>query len=118
MVSKRLAKRSLVIANANVRSGADAALTIAARTQRLIAPAGDPSQKMHEARRMVQEKIDAAVEGAFAAQTAWGAFLFKAALGGVRSANDVSLGLARVAEAATKPARRTVRANARRLTGA
>ncbi len=61
---------------------------------------------------MVQEKVDAAVEGAFAAQAAWGAFLIKAAFGGVRTPNDVSMGLAGIAEAAAKPARRKVRANA------
>ncbi len=67
---------------------------------------------------MVQEKVDAAVEGAIAAQAAWGAFLVKAAFGGVRTANDLSIGIAGVVEAAAKPARRKVRANARRLTGA
>ena len=66
---------------------------------------------------MVQEKLDAAVEGALAAQTAWGAFLFKAAFGGVRTPNDVSAALAGIAEAAAKPAGRKVRANARRLAG-
>ena len=67
---------------------------------------------------MVQEKVDAAIEGAFAAQAAWGAFVIKAAFGGVRTPNDVSAGFAAIAEAASAPARRTVRANARRLTGA
>ncbi len=118
MVSKRLAKRSLAMAKANVQSGVDAALTIAARTQSLMSPAGMPTEKAREARLMVQEKLDAAVEGALAAQAAWGAFLLKAAFGGVRTPNDVSIGLAGVAEAAAKPARRKVRANARRLTGA
>jgi hypothetical protein len=118
MSSKRIAQRSLVIAKANVQSGVDAALTIAARTQGLMAPAGEPSDKMREARRMVQEKVDAAIEGAFAAQAAWGAFVLKAAFGGIRSAHDISMGLAGIADAAVKPARRKVRANARRLTGA
>ena len=118
MVSKRLAKRSLAIAKANVQSGVDAALTIAARTQGLMSPVGGPTEKAREAQLMVQEKLDAAVEGAIAAQAAWGAFLVKAAFGGVRSPNDVSIGLTVIAEAAAKPARRKVRANARRLTGA
>ena len=65
---------------------------------------------------MVSEKVEAAVQGAFAAQAAWGAFMIKAAFGGVRSANDVSVGLAGIAEAAARPARNKVRANARRLT--
>ena len=117
MVSKRLAKRSLAMAAANVQAGVDAALTIAARTQGLMSPLGRPAEKSREARLMVQEKLDAAVEGTLAAQAAWGAFLLKAAFGGVRSANDVSIGLSGVAEAAAKPARRKVRANARRLAG-
>jgi hypothetical protein len=115
MVSRRLTKRSLAIAKANAQAGADAALTIAARTQRLLAP-GRQSDKTREARLMVQEKIDAAVEGAFAAQMAWGSFFIKAAFG-VRTPNDVSAGLTAIAEAAAAPARRTVRANARRLAG-
>ncbi len=118
MVSKSLADRSIVIAKANVQSGVDAALTIAARAQNLMSPVGRPTEKAREARLMVQEKLDAAVEGALAAHAAWGAFVLKAAFGGVRTPNDVSIGLAGIAEAAAKPARRKVRANARRLTGA
>lgn len=118
MAQGRLAKRSLAMAKANVQSGVDAALTIAARTQNLMSPVETPIEKAREARLMVQEKLDAAVEGAVAAHAAWGAFLLKAAFGGVRSPNDVSIGLAGIAEAAAKPARRKVRANARRLAGA
>ncbi len=118
MVSKRLARRSLAIAEANVQTGVDAALTIAARTQDWLSFAGRPAEKAREAQLMVQEKFDAAIEGALAAQAAWGAFVLKAAFGGVRTPNDVSFGLAGIAQAAAKPARRKVRANARRLTGA
>jgi hypothetical protein len=118
MVSRRLANKSLVVAKANAQAGVDAALTIAARTQSLMTPGGKPNEKAREARLMVQEKVDAMVEGAFAAQAAWGAFLLKAAFGGVRSPQDVSVGLAGIARAAAGPARRKVRANARRLTGA
>ena len=66
---------------------------------------------------MVQEKVDAMVEGTFAAQTAWGTFLIKAAFGGMRTPQEVSVGLAGIAQAAGAPARKKVRANARRLTG-
>ena len=118
MVSRRLTRRSLAIVKANAQAGADAALTIAARTQSLLATGGRQSDKTREARLMVQEKIDATIEGAFAAQAAWGAFFIKAAFGGVRTPNDLSAGLTAIAEAAIAPARRTVRANARRLTGA
>jgi hypothetical protein len=117
MVSRRLTNRSLAIAKANAQAGADAALTIAVRTQRMLAPGGRQSDKTREVRLMVQEKIDATIEGAFAAQMAWGSFFIKAAFGGVRTPNDVSAGLTAIAEAAAAPARRTVRANARRLTG-
>ena len=117
MVSRRLTKRSLAIAKANAQAGADAALAIAARAHNLLAPGGRPSDKAREARLMVQEKVDAAVEGAFAAQKAWSAFVIKAAFGRVRTANDLSAGLSAIAEAAAAPARRKARANARRLTG-
>jgi hypothetical protein len=118
MRSKTLAKTSLAIATANMRSGVDAALTIAARTHNLLHPAGEPIEKAREAQLMVAEKVDAAFEGAVAAQAAWSQFLISAAFGGVRSPHDVSLAMAHIAEAAAKPARRRVRANARRLTGA
>ncbi len=118
MVSRRLAKQSLAIAKANAQASADAALTIAARAQKLLAPGGRQSAKEREARLMVQEKVDAAIEGAFAAQAAWGAFFIKAAFGGVRTPDDVSAGFAAIAKAAAAPARRKVRANARRLTAA
>jgi hypothetical protein len=78
----------------------------------------DPSgEKAREARLMVQEKVAAVYEGAFAAQMAWSSFLIKAAFGGVTNPEHVSHGLVDVAEAALAPARRAVRANARRLTG-
>jgi len=118
MLSKKLTRRSLAIAKNNTRATVDAAVTIAARTQRLMSPVGRPTDKAREARLMVQEKLDAAVEGAVAAQAAWGAFMLKAALGGVRTPNDLSAGLSDIAEAAAGPARKKVRANARRLTGA
>jgi hypothetical protein len=118
MVSKSLAGTSVAIAKANMRSGLDAALTIAARTHSMLSPTGEPIDKAREAHRMVAEKVDAALEGVAAAQAAWGQFMIKAAFGGVRTPKDVSIGLASIAEAAAKPARRKVRANARCLTGA
>jgi predicted thioredoxin/glutaredoxin len=116
MVSKRLARHSLAMAADNVQTGVDAALTIAARTQDMLS-FGRPMEKAREAQLMVQEKVDAAIAGVFAAQAAWSAFMLKAAFGGVRTPNDLSIGLAGIANAAARPARRAVRANARRLTG-
>ena len=116
MRSRRLAGKSQAIAKANMLAGAHAAVTVAARTHSMFLPGGAPIEKAREAQRMVVEKVDAAVEGAAAAQVAWVAFMIKAAFGGVRSAMDASIGLADIAEAAARPARRKVRANARRLT--
>lgn len=117
MASKSLMETSQAIASANLASGLHAALTIAARSQAFLSPLSEPFEKAGEAYRMVAEKVDAAVEGALAAQAAWGEFVIRAAFGDVRSAADVSVGLVGVAEAASGPARRKVRANARRLTG-
>src|ERR1700734_246109 len=99
-VSRRLTKLSLALAKANAQAGVDAALTIAARTQGLLALSGGGFEKGREAQLMVQEKVDAAGEGAFAAQAAWGAFWIKAAFGGVRTPHDVSAGLTAIAEGA------------------
>ena len=103
MVSPRVTDRSLDLARANVQAGLDAALTIAARAQGLMAPGGASGEKLREAQRMVQEKLAAGVEGAFAAQVAWGSFLLKAAFGGVSTAHDVSMAAADIAEAALAP---------------
>ncbi len=64
---------------------------------------------------MVEEKITAAYEGAVSASLAWGAFLFASAMRGGATPSQFSHALFDVAEAASAPARRTVRANARRL---
>jgi len=105
------------MANSALQAGADAAVTVAARIPGLLTQGFDPTGvKMRESYRMVHEKASAVCEGAVAAQLAWGGFLLKMALGGVRTPDDVSLGLARVAHAAVTPAHRTVRANAVRLT--
>jgi hypothetical protein len=115
----RLTRRSLNLARDTAQSGIDAALTIAARTPGLVAPGLDLSGKhAREARLMVQEKLAAAYEGAWAAQLAFGSFWLKAAFGEVISADHVSHGMVDIADAAMAPARKTVRANARRLTGA
>ena len=114
----RLSKRTMLIAASAMQVGMDAAVTIAARTPALLSQGFNPTaESARESRRMVQEKIDAIYEGAAAAQFAWASFLLKASFGGIRNASDLSLGLADVAEAAIRPARRKVRANARRLTG-
>ena len=67
---------------------------------------------------MVQEKVDAAVEGALAAQAAWRLVLHQVRIRRRAHAPRRLGGLTNIAEAAAGPARRKVRANARRLTGA
>jgi hypothetical protein len=116
MLSRQLNRRAALMAAMVSRSGFDAAVTIAARTPMLLTQGVNPSaDQARETRKMVQEKVNAAYEGAMAAQFAWTSFMIKAVFGGVRSANDVSLGFANVAEAAMRPAQRSVRANAKRL---
>jgi len=115
----RLTRRSLTLARHTAQAGIDAAATIAARTPGLVNPGFDLSGKhAREARLMVQEKLAAAYEGAWAAQLAWSSFLVKTAFGGMMSPDHFPQGLVDIADAAMAPARKTVRANARRLTGA
>ena len=113
-----LTAKSMKLARKTAQSGIDAAVTIAARTPGLVTSGLDASgEKATEARLMVQEKIDATFEGMWAAQMTWGNFLIKAAFGGVTTPTHVSHAMVDVAEAAMAPARRAVRANAKRLTG-
>lgn len=113
-----LTHRSVTFARETAQAGLDATVTIAARTPGLMAAGFDTTGLgAHEIRLMVEEKIAAAHEGAWAAQMAWGSFLIKAAFGGVSSPDHLSHALVDFAEAALAPARRQVRANALRLTG-
>ncbi len=115
---RSLTRRSMHLASKTMQAGLDAAVTIAARTSNMAMPSLDLSgEKARESRLMVQEKITAVVEGAFDAQLAWGSFLMRAAFGGVTTPNHLSHAMVDVAEAAMRPARRAVRANARRLAG-
>jgi hypothetical protein len=108
-----LSRRVSHFASKSAESGADAAVTIAARTFGLLQPGGTQTP---EAARMVEEKVVAAYEGAFGASMAWGAFLFASALRGGATPAQFSHAIIDVAEAAAGPARRKVSANARRLT--
>ena len=113
-----LAERSVKFARKAAQAGLDSAVTIAARTPGLVTAGFDPTGAgAREVGFLVREKVTAAFEGALAAQAAWGSFLVKAALGGITSPHHLSHALVDVAEAAMAPARRKVRANARRLTG-
>lgn len=98
-----------------VEDGVNAAKTVNARLPGLMNPTPSAAD-LAERNRMVAEKLDAAAQGALAASFAWGAFWMKAAFGGVRGPADLMAGMLDVADAAMKPARATVRANAKRLT--
>jgi hypothetical protein len=107
-----LSYRASRFAKHAVQSSADAAVTIAARTPGLMRGSLADAP---EAARMVEEKVAAAYEGAAQASLAWGRFLFASALRGGATPAQWSHALFDVAEAASAPARRTVRANAKRL---
>ena len=95
-----------------------AGVTIAARWPILWQGFHSPSSSsMAEARLMVDEKVAALVEGTFAAQLATLSFAGKMARGEIRHAGDVMRAATDALQAATKPARRRVVANAKRLTG-
>jgi hypothetical protein len=107
-----LSRRATLFAQHSAQSGLHAAVTIAARTPGLMQPS---PANAREASRMVEEKVAAAYAGAFGASLAWGSFLFASAMRGGATPAQLSHALFDVAEAASKPARKTVRANARRL---
>lgn len=113
-----LTRRSLRWAEDAKQAGVDAAVTIAARTPKIAASVLDPTgDNARETRLMVSEKVDAAVEGATAAQAALGDLWLRAAFGRVMSPEQWSQGWMDVADAAFTPARLRVRANAERLAG-
>ena len=111
-------KRSRILRQAgdNAAASLDAARVIAARTPMILRSAGGSTPaEATELHRMVSEKTEAAAEGAMAGAAALGSFWLDFAFGKVRKPADVAAGWMKVAHAATKPARRRVRANAKRL---
>lgn len=95
-----------------------ASVTIAARWPILLQALHAPNRRsVAETRLMVDEKVAAMVEGAFAAQLATLAFAGRMARGEVRHAGDVMRAATEAMQAALKPARRRVVENAKRLTG-
>lgn len=100
-----------------MQAAQDAAVTISARLPDLAAAARSPAAPPSaEVLRMVSEKTEAAMQGAVAASLAMGQLWTRALFGGVRTPLDAMHGLAGVADAAMRPARVRVRANAKRLT--
>lgn len=101
-----------------MRAAQDAAVTISARLPDLAKASRDPSAPPSaEMQRMVSEKVNAAMQGGVAAGFAMGDFWTKALFGRLKTPMDMAHGLATVADAAMRPARKKVRENAKRLTG-
>ena len=101
---------------ATMESQADAATTIALRMPVLMHDCVSGRGPSAESRRMVEEKMAALSDGAADAVLASGQLAARAMLGRLNGPRLAS-GMFAVAEAAMGPAHRTVKANARRLTG-
>ncbi len=95
----------------------DAAVTIAMRLPILASAVTFPTaSSTAEIRRAVDEKVSSAVEGTLAMSRAWHGLWWDMMLGRT-DAHALPRKLLAIAERGAKPARRRVRANARRLTG-
>ena len=111
-------KKTVQMSIAAFETSVAAGVTIAARWPILMQAFHAPSRaSVAETRLMVDEKIAAMVEGVFAAQMAGLSFATKMACGEIRHAGDVMKAASDAMQAAMKPARRRVVANAKRLTG-
>lgn len=93
-----------------------AAVTIAARTPLLVNGARSARER-DEARRMVVEKVETAIESVGAAQVATLVMWTRIAFGEIRGPNGLAMGFADIAAAAARPVRARVKANASRLLG-
>jgi hypothetical protein len=111
-------QNALQLSLAAFETSVAASVTIAARWPILWQTMHAPSHtSLAETRLMVDEKVAAMVEGAFAVQLASLAFAGKIARGEVRHAGDVMKAATDAMQAAMKPARHRIVANAKRLTG-
>jgi hypothetical protein len=116
-MSHRALARSLTQAITNVNlAAAHSTITIAARLPILVGYFLAPTpQALAEWNRAYAEKVAAVWEGALAASTEWQAMMVRAAF---RPPSPAGLAdaAARVVHKAARPARRRVKANAKRLT--
>ena len=101
-----------------LRASQDAAVTIAARMPAVAQAARNPGVPSRDMQEMVSEKIEAGAQGAMAAGLAFGNLWTRAMFGGIRTPMDAANGFMHVADAAMTPARKRVRANAKRLSRA
>jgi len=93
-----------------VFTGVQASMVVSSRLTTMAAEGGSPTAAgRRDAERMVTEKLFAAYDGATAASRATARHAFAGTLHTPAAALNI-------AEAATRPTRRAVRANARRLT--
>ena len=112
------AQKTVQFSLAALETSIAASVTMAARWPILWQTFDSPSRaSVAETRLMVNEKIAAMIEGAVATQLAALSFAGKVARGEIRHAGDVVRATADAMTEAMKPARRTVCANAKRLTG-
>lgn len=108
-------RAALATTRLSMGTAQDAAVTIAHRLPILTAALLAPTPaRLAEARLATFEKLAAATEGMFAAGVAWQKLWIDCACGRVTT-STLPPRLGRLAAVATKPARRRVRANARRL---
>jgi dihydropteroate synthase len=110
-----LHSRTIRMSFSALEASVAAGVTIAARAPILLSHFTGRPERSEESVRMVAEKIEAAVEGAAAAQVALWSLWGQVAFGMVRGPTAFAHGMADVADAAMRPAHRRVRANARRL---
>lgn len=110
----RTRKAAALIGASMMQDAMFSAVTIWSRMPGLWALSPTP-QDMVERQRMVSEKFSAMAEGAVAASFASADLMMKAASGKMLKADDMAAGFLAVTRKATAPARRRVKANAKRL---
>ena len=99
-----------------VQASADAVTTVAMRLPLMAASQMAGEGPTREDRRMVSEKVDAMMEGALDSARTGGELAWQAMTGQLNAARFAH-GMVAVADAAQRPARHRVNANALRLTG-
>ena len=99
-----------------VQANNDAMTTIAMRLPMMATESMSGRPPSAEMKRMVSEKVEAAMQGALNGAIATGSLAARAMLGQLNPTR-LAHGLMGVAAAAHGPAHRRVKANARRLTG-
>ncbi|KAF0124901.1 MAG: hypothetical protein FD152_2886 [Xanthobacteraceae bacterium] len=111
----RFTEAAIGVATLSATTAMAASVTIAHRMVLM----SDPSTLLHrparaEAMRMIGEKVDAAAQGSLDAAFEVGRLAIRSASGRM-STDDVAHGLLAIGVAATRPAARRAKANARRL---